>query len=128
NGSIYRITITVSNEYDDYTSVQIVRLNTTKVKSASVTDENSAEITQNNFMVYPNPTNGVLTFDYASESESEVSITISSIERKIVKTALTTSAIGQNQVLMDVSEFDAGTYFYTVQLDGKSTTGTIIKQ
>lgn len=128
NGSRYKITITVSNECADYTSEQIIKLNTTVLKSASVTDENSAEILAHNFTVYPNPTNGVLTFDYSSESESEVSITISSIEGKIVKTALSTSAIGKNQVLMDVSEFDAGTYFYTVQLDGKSTTGTIIKQ
>jgi len=122
-----RLSLEVEMVISGATSQYFIALST-KLKSASVTDENSAEITQDNFMVYPNPTNGVLTFDYSSESESEVSITISSIEGKIVKTALSTSAIGQNQVLMDVSEFDAGTYFYTVQLDGKASTGTIIKQ
>ena len=128
NGSIYRITITVSNECDDYTSVQIVKLNTTKLKSASVTNENSTEMIGHNFTVYPNPTNGVLAFDYAAENEGEVSIIISSVEGKIVGTSSSSSSIGQNQILMDLSRFDAGTYFYTVQLDGKATTGTIIKQ
>lgn len=126
HGSIYRVTLTVSNECGSYTSSQIVQLNTVQLKSTATVSENTSEISEN-LLVYPNPANARITFEYLSENENEATITISTVDGRIVDTSSSYINSGQNQLYIDLSNFDAGTYFYSFKIEGETSTGTIIK-
>ena len=97
-----------------------------QLKSTASVSENTSEITEN-LLVYPNPANARITFEYLSENENEATITISTVDGRIVDTSSSYINSGQNRLFFDLSNFDAGTYFYSFKIEGETSTGTIIK-
>jgi hypothetical protein len=133
DGSVYRVTITVTNECNSYSSSQVIKLNTVLLKSAVangsevITDE-EGQLVETNLSVYPNPTTGKLIFDYSSETEHAVKIVITSVDGKIVANHGSELVKGQNQISINLDRLEAGTYIYHFEIDGKKSSGNIIKQ
>jgi hypothetical protein len=131
DGSIYKVTITVTNECSSYSSSEIIKLNTVKLKigiSETGIEVNDVRGINNDLEVYPNPTTGKLVFNYSSSEETAVKIAVTSIDGKIVANYASQLLNGQNQVSMSLDHLESGTYIYHFEIRGKVTSGKIIKQ
>ncbi|MGV3612465.1 MAG: T9SS type A sorting domain-containing protein [Fluviicola sp.] len=132
DGSIYRITITVTNECNSYTTQEIIKLNTNKFKIAQPGAEEVSDVDQSiidsNLEVYPNPTTGRLIFDYVSTEDAGVKIVITSVDGKVVADHSGRILNGENQVSMNLDHLKAGTYLYNFEIGGKVSSGKIVKQ
>ena len=77
--------------------------------------------------VFPNPTTGQVSFNYSLEDAGDTEISIYGIDGKlIIPTIITEGEVGNNQVMVDISNHPAGTYIYNFRRGEESVSGTII--
>lgn len=102
----------------------MVRLNMNETASI---DENSAEISIGN--VFPNPTSGVTTINYALANASDVTVEVVDITGKVVYTVNNgTQIAGGHQVSFDATSFSNGVYYVTISTNETTVTKKFIKK
>ncbi|MEL6942479.1 MAG: T9SS type A sorting domain-containing protein [Bacteroidota bacterium] len=71
-------------------------------------------------MSYPNPTSGMMTFNYSLAEQSNASIHIYNMTGDLVRTLLDakTQEAGVYQVLFDASDQVSGMYIAILEVDG----------
>jgi photosystem II stability/assembly factor-like uncharacterized protein len=78
--------------------------------------------------VYPNPSSTLFVFNFPLSEASNVSLSITDIQGKIIKmTNEKRMASENNSIAVDGSSFENGIYFYTLTTSNSSITGKIIK-
>jgi Secretion system C-terminal sorting domain len=94
-----------------------------------LTGINEVNKTQNNFLIYPNPSNGILNVKLNEElvaersrSNDATTITITDVLGKVQLSKLIT----ENNTQLDVSTFAKGIYFITVKTGDKMSTQKLI--
>ncbi|MBK7651139.1 MAG: T9SS type A sorting domain-containing protein [Flammeovirgaceae bacterium] len=77
---------------------------------------------------YPNPADKSVTFQYYLETESAVTLKIFDLAGRVVATVADESqSKGPHEVKYEISNFEAGVYFYTLKtVLGKETKGLVI--
>ena len=80
------------------------------------------ELSKNNILTYPNPTNGIINFEFADNKIHQ--ITISEITGK---TIIEKVNIQQNEMI-DLSNFESGIYIIKIQTDKEIFTTKIVKE
>ncbi len=81
----------------------------------------------NSFEVFPNPTQGVTTFQYELQSAEKVNLSIFDVTGKMVTQLLNENqASGAQQVTWDASDLSNGIYFYTLSINGNIASGKIV--
>lgn len=93
---------------------------TSVCETITIDTSNLNELNANGLVVYPNPTNGVLTIHF---NGSEGIIQLNDLTGKTVFSA----KIGSNETI-DLSSLNPGTYFIDVNVDGKTSTERVIIQ
>lgn len=77
--------------------------------------------------VYPNPAKETVNIEYNAGLAEEVSINVYDMQGKVVSTYNTvTDSEGTQVALIDLSSFESGVYFYTINMDGKVSTNKFI--
>jgi hypothetical protein len=75
----------------------------------------------------PNPAKGNVTVAYSLLNTSNVSMTLTDLSGKVILTQNEgTKNAGNNKLTFDVSNLEAGVYFYSVNVDGTSTTKKLV--
>lgn len=80
----------------------------------------------NNIQVYPNPFNNELVFNL-NEKSSGANIRICDITGRVVFENTNAQTTSSNQVHINASQISSGLYIYTVQSNGSSYSGKIVK-
>lgn len=81
----------------------------------------------NSFEVFPNPTQGVTTFQYELQSAEKVNLSIFDVTGKMVSQVLNENQTsGAQQVTWDGSDLSNGIYFYTLSINGNIASGKIV--
>jgi serine protease len=93
--------------------------------STNIKNSNSA---QQNFVVYPNPSENVVNFVFGSNMEGNFTITLVNVMGQSVKTTqLNAGGKGFHTATLDVSDLSAGTYMYkVVGSNGQPVVGKLI--
>lgn len=86
----------------------------------TVMDELKAE---EYFIEYPNPASGSITFKYNFTAKNETTMCIFNNLGKTVKSVLLPGE--RNEIVLDVTDFSAGIYFYQIKNNNKTFTGKI---
>jgi PKD repeat protein len=73
--------------------------------------------------LYPNPTEGQVTLNFTMENAQVVTLAITDITGKVVKSTILNATLGENEVIMDNSELANG--MYLIQLQSGSSTKTM---
>ena len=66
------------------------------------------------FNLYPNPTNGLVTVDFASGVEENITFNVMDVSGKIVFSNTVAANEGSNRVIIDLSNLEAGVYLTTL--------------
>lgn len=115
-----------------YPGISYYRLKQTdfdgKYKYSELVAINNAEIDENSFTVYPNPATGELNVLFNSSSSTRVTVNVYDITGKLVMSNQSSAAEGNNQVKLDLSGVERGTYFVNLQTDYKSLNKRLVKQ
>lgn len=114
--------VVVSNACGDVTSDNALLTVTTSRNPTSV-DEQAI-----NLIVSPNPFNSVATISFNVEEISNVRVTLIDAVGNNIATLLNNRVSGAQQVRIDANELSLsqGTYFYTINIDGKSTIKQVV--
>ncbi len=81
-------------------------------------DEIADKVTENNITMYPNPSNGVVTIEFATESNEEASIQVYDLNGRMVKSLPAQKAgAGMMTQTLDTSDLNAGIYIVSVSGD-----------
>ena len=79
--------------------------------------------------VFPNPTNGTATVEFALNASAEVALEVLDITGKVVYTNNAgTLNSGANSITVDASAFQAGVYYVNILTNGTSVTKKLIKE
>jgi hypothetical protein len=79
------------------------------------------------FNAFPNPSQGVTTFQYSLRNSANVSYTIFDITGKLVdQQNMGIQPAGMNQINWSANGISNGLYFYTFNIDGQTASGKII--
>ncbi|HKL08883.1 MAG TPA: T9SS type A sorting domain-containing protein, partial [Bacteroidales bacterium] len=81
-----------------------------------------ADLSANGISIYPNPTNGIVNFEFVNNNIQK--LTISDITGKKIREK---TQIQQNESI-DLSSFVSGIYIISIQTDKKIFTTKIIKE
>ncbi|MDQ3108782.1 MAG: T9SS type A sorting domain-containing protein [Bacteroidota bacterium] len=76
--------------------------------------------------VYPVPSTEVVNFKFEQSSEEAITITISDISGKIIEVKKFPKAIAGSVFILEMSNYAAGTYFYSLKSGDKSGNGKLI--
>jgi hypothetical protein len=108
------------------TSTPMVRLNFNP-DLLSTTNLSNEFVTVGN--VFPNPTNGTATVEFALNASAEVALEVLDITGKVVYTNNAgTLNSGANSITVDASAFQAGVYYVNILTNGTSVTKKLIKE
>ena len=108
------------------TSTPMVRLNFNP-NLLSTTNLSNEFVTVGN--VFPNPTNGTATVEFALNAAAEVAVEVLDITGKVVYTNNAgTLNSGANSITVDASAFQAGVYYVNILTNGTSVTKKLIKE
>jgi hypothetical protein len=130
NGGIYRITITVSNACNSVSKAQIIKLNTSLLKTAEAGEEFEALSDSDLFQVYPNPATSEVAFQVFSQEKDNVSIAVYDMQGNRVKD-IVSNAIGTGEDMLfetSLDELTSGMYIYEVTINNEVHTGKLSKQ
>lgn len=120
DGTSYRLTVIVSNECGQTSCAQMVKLNTTKLRSPLIAPTYNEP---SSFDLYPNPVNNTLKIDF---NRSKVTQTISYsvldyLGRKVLEDSREEILNESNKVLdVNVSSLVPGVYYIKITREGKS--------
>ncbi len=70
--------------------------------------------------VYPIPSDDMVSIEFTSVENSEMTIEVIDITGKVIQQQVYDAGVGQNRIDIDVSNYAAGTYFFTIT-DGTNT-------
>jgi PKD repeat protein len=76
------------------------------------------------FTISPNPTSGLIHLDMSAETYDEALVRMYDIRGQLIQTQYTSNAI----LILDLSDYAAGTYLLQVAIDGKSFTKKVMKR
>lgn len=77
--------------------------------------------------VYPNPAGNMVTITYTLKSTANVALALTDLSGKVVATQNEGyKNAGVNKLTFDLSSLDAGVYFYSVSIDGATTTKKLL--
>jgi hypothetical protein len=76
------------------------------------------------FTISPNPTSGLIHLDMSAETYDETLVRMYDIRGQLIQTQYTSNAI----LILDLSDYAAGTYLLQVAIDGKSFTKKVMKR
>lgn len=88
----------------------------------NITGVSVKEITPTNVLVYPNPTNGLITINFGN-TNTILNYSILSIEGKEIEVGKTTSS----KLILDLSNQNKGVYFIKVNTENTATVYRVIK-
>ncbi len=109
-------TISLNLERNDFSDeVEMSPISTTSIKTIY-------EIVNS---VFPNPVSDILNISFEGDGTA-ANIKISNINGKIILHEQKMSANGSNRLSYPASQFSAGTYFLTIELNGKATVTPIV--
>ncbi len=77
---------------------------------------------QNGISIYPNPTNGIINFEFANNNIQQIVIFDITGKQIIEKTAISQNA------MIDLSSFESGIYIVKIQTDNEIFTTKIVKE
>jgi hypothetical protein len=77
---------------------------------------NDAFDQENSFKLYPNPTREIVNFEIEVAQEEQVSLYLTDLSGKLIKTEQMTLNSGTQQIVYNVSDLPAG--FYNVRIQG----------
>jgi hypothetical protein len=82
------------------------------------------------FGVFPNPTNGLTTINYNLEQQSDVTITITDAQGRLVQNVQQNTSVneGQHSANWNSAGLAAGIYFVNLNVNGKNTVQRIVVQ
>jgi uncharacterized repeat protein (TIGR01451 family) len=103
--------------YFDFNPVIETNTITTTVMSAAGINENTA----NGFMMFPNPASAKVTLQMNAEANG-ATVTVTDVLGKTVASA----KVAGTQSDLDVSSFNSGVYFVTLNADGKTATQKLV--
>lgn len=119
-----------------YTSPDVLLVWTSKASDAILSNDTSSvnvnlvgveEFTALNGMsVYPVPAQEQVSFAFSAATTDAISITITDVNGKVVRTSQATAASAGIVFTMDLTGLDAGAYFYTVTTGEQQGNGKII--
>jgi len=66
--------------------------------------------------VYPNPANAMANVSFAAEANSEVNITVYNMLGEVMNTSIVQANAGQNNVELDLANYETGNYIIQIQL------------
>ncbi|HYG14734.1 MAG TPA: T9SS type A sorting domain-containing protein, partial [Bacteroidia bacterium] len=121
-----------TDEDSSYSStIYYIRVET-NVISAFTAPTSTGEVPQGQqeFSLYPNPSNGHTTITYELTGEQEVSIEISDISGKIVKAVKTneTQQPGKYSIMFNAGDLAAGVYFCTLKYGSNQSVQKLVIQ
>ena len=109
----YNVSLTITNEGGcNYTNTQLLDIATGNIDA----------LQQSNILMYPNPTNGIINFEFANNNIQKLSIL--DITGKII---IEKTDVGQNE-MFDLSTFENGIFIIKIQTDNEIFTTKIIKE
>ena len=82
----------------------------------------------NSFVVSPNPTTGIFSLSFDGAEIIDFSIKLTDLQGKVLVEKNLTSAMGKNEVTMNLDKSAKGTYLVTVDFKGHSFLRRVIKQ
>jgi hypothetical protein len=115
--------------YDWYytNEVPMVRLNLNPDAVNTISEETVNTSGFEMFPSFPNPTNGVTRVQFRLDRAADVNFEVIDMTGKVVYTLeMGTQAPGYNSIYLDVSEFAAGVYTYTLSVDGERSTDRLM--
>lgn len=125
-GTLYRIRVTLSNQCNSSTAFAYVEITERwlRVKRELETEESSFK----SLSVYPNPSKGLLNFEWSLIEESNLSIELYDILGKKVQTLHQSNTGLTDKRQFDISHLESGMYIYRFIVNGKTKSGLINKQ
>ncbi len=90
--------------------------------------QETAPNTDNGVSVYPNPTFGLSTIRFTSQTADPLSVTVTNIEGREVMTMNHPATIGAVEIPLDVTELSAGMYLVNIIQNGQTFTERIVVQ
>lgn len=78
--------------------------------------------------IYPNPFSEKSTISISSPVQSQASLSILSMDGRLIKQEEITIEIGENQFEINLENQDSGLYLYTLETDGQVFSGKLILQ
>jgi hypothetical protein len=89
----------------------------------------ASSVDEFNTVVYPNPTSGVVNFNFELSVAGNTEIVISNLMGQAVYTvAAGEFTAGQHEVRAELGALSSGLYLYTVRSEGKSFSGRLMIQ
>ncbi|MBL7935936.1 MAG: HYR domain-containing protein [Bacteroidia bacterium] len=125
-----KITVRATNSCGGSTIKTITITPCVNARIASVEDENDETQNINNSFtlseLYPNPTNGDISFDISSDKESEIEIYIFDLLGQQVYYNQTTTYEGKSKVDIDLTELSKA--YYVVHINDKTNNKSYVKR
>ncbi len=88
----------------------------TKTVTAFSVSVKEVSTTINSISLFPNPTNGIVNINFNTSKAEEVTINITDISGRVVKSVPSTNYnAGMNNVIMDASDLNNGLYFVSIR-------------
>ncbi len=115
NPGTYTLALTAENAIGQNTSAKTITVST----CTGIT-----ELTNNNFMVYPNPTTGNLNIDFNNATSSQIEIEVYDAIGKLVLTQTTST----NHTVISLEQFAKGIYNVKLKSNDSYSTIRVIKE
>jgi hypothetical protein len=90
--------------------------------------QETAPNTDNGVSVYPNPTYGLSTIRFTSQSTDQLAVTITDMEGREVMTMNHAASIGTVEIPLDVTELSSGIYLVNITQNGQTFIERIVVQ
>jgi hypothetical protein len=130
NNAIARLTLTVSNECGNYSSVQIIQIDEDHLKIAVASGEEMSEDPEIiGLTTYPNPAAEAVNFTFNALEGDLIGISLYDISgRKAFGMIETSKSNGEQVYEVPVSKLTPGGYLYKVEVNDRTFTGQIVRQ
>jgi hypothetical protein len=99
-----------------------------KSMSKAGIQQETAPNTDNGVSVYPNPTYGLSTIRFTSQSTDQLAVTITDMEGREVMTMNHAASIGTVEIPLDVTELSSGIYLVNITQNGQTFIERIVVQ
>jgi len=83
---------------------------------------------QNDFLIYPNPTNGAVNIKTDVESKAVIGIQVFDISGKCIYQKLNTDELGSFNTTIDINGYASGIYLIKIQTNAGALIGKVIKE
>lgn len=117
----YTVVLTVTNECGGIeTSTQIVTVSNLSIEKETLESRG--------FNVFPNPTQGNITIDFALLLGENITVYLIDVNGRIVYSDMINNEVGAYQKQINLSDLSNGMYFLRIDTENESLTKRVIKQ